>query len=393
MDDDVPPNLREQAVEDLIEMVKNGEGLLESLNMLSKKHQRSVTTLKTWYYEDRPPTSHHGNRLLTEEQEQQLLYSVIAISNNNMDWSEKQVQDAAQTLFDVDLCHSTVSRFLKRHSDTLSFQKTTSLGSKRITDDLYEKSIFFAEKMAVYFEEKGFAAREVINYDECRICLSTGGKLIVHRYVSKQKVKPQHQQKVKSNHVGTYLPFVSADGQLLASYFIFKSTFDQDGESDVVISLPTSFSRTRRGLHPPTMFWTDRGYLTKDVFHQIMDHFTSMWQTIHPGLHCCVIGDNLSIHRNLSVIQKCLQNKIYMCYLVANTTHWSQPLDNLLFARLKQEIARTTQALSYAQVFTDDSLFSLVEIVLSAARRAFIPVTVKKAFNDTNLLPFFSQKN
>ena len=69
------------------------------------------------------------------------------------------------------------------------------------------------------------------------------GQLQLHRYVSKQKDKPQHQLSIKSNHTGTYLPFVSAAGELVASYFIFRAAFDEKGNAYVIISLPSSFSR------------------------------------------------------------------------------------------------------------------------------------------------------
>jgi len=77
-----------------------------------------------------------------------------------------------------------------------------------------------------------------------------------------------------------------------------------------------------------------------------------------------------------------------LCFLVAHTSHWSQPLDDLLFALLKNAVAAQTARLAYLQAFTTDNLFSFIQIVLKAARGAFTPHNIKKSFKETGLYPF-----
>ena len=127
------------------------------------------------------------------------------------------------------------------------------------------------------------------------------------------------------------------------------------------------------------------------IFDQILDHFTSMWEQHHPGLHC-LIGDNLASHRDLKILQKALDHGIYLTFLVEGTTHWSQPLDNLLFARLKQEIGQLARHLAFHQVFTQEELFSLVAITLESACRAFSKKVIVKAFQETGLWPLNKAK-
>jgi hypothetical protein len=383
---------RAEVVQELADLIGKGKPVLASAQMLSKKHSLGKAQILAWYYQDRPQTDHHGNSSLSFDQEQQLLFSVLAMSNNNLDWTLSQTQDFAKTILGVELTVASAYRFLKRHADQLTFQKSLSLGQKRTEDGLYESALFFAEKMEKYFNEKQFLPHQIVNYDESRICLSIEGKFCVHRLVSKSKVKPQHQQKVKGTHMATFLPFVTAAGEVVATYLIFSASFGELGEAEVISHLKISFSKTRRALQLSKMYWTDTGYLNKEVFSKIIDDFTVKWKVLYPGAQCCLIGDNLGIHRDLKTIEKAFKQSIYMCYLVAHTTHWSQPLDNLLFARLKQEVSRLTTTLAYQQIFSTENLFSLMDIVLRAAHIALSQHAIQEAFRMTGLCPFSIDK-
>ena len=107
---------------------------------------------------------------------------------------------------------------------------------------------------------------------------------------------------MKGTHCGTYIPFVSATGELIASYFILSVKFDEKGEADVPIDLPSAFAQTQNGMAPPHIFFNSKGYLNGEIWMQIVDQFIRTWKQKHPGLHCCLLGDNLSVDRNLKVI-------------------------------------------------------------------------------------------
>jgi hypothetical protein len=153
----------------------------------------------------------------------------------------------------------------------------------------------------------------------------------VHQLVSKKKKKPQHELKMKGTHCGTFIPFVSATGELILTYFILSVKLDENGEADVPIDIPSIFVCTQKGMAAPHIFFNESGYLNGEIFPQIIDHFIRTWKLKHPRLHCCLLGDNVSAHRDLKVIKKGLDNGVYLNFLVENTTHWFQPLDNLLF--------------------------------------------------------------
>mmetsp|Transcript_12454 Transcript_12454/g.19041 ORF Transcript_12454/g.19041 Transcript_12454/m.19041 type:complete len:131 (-) Transcript_12454:179-571(-) len=91
-------------------------------------------------------------------------------------------------------------------------------------------------------------------------------------------------------------------------------------------------SVTRTSSVPTKIFFTEKGYIDNPTFDLIMDDFSLYWNAIYPGLECLCFGDNLGAHRQIPVIHKALKRGVLLiCYLVAHTSHWSQPLDDVLF--------------------------------------------------------------
>ena len=382
----------EEIFQEYVSLLEDGGEVVKSSELLSKKYNVTASAIRGWYYERRLPTEYHRGSALTEEQEEQLLYAILATSHVNLDWSIVEVQKAAKTMFGVDFSSSSAGRFKTRHKDVLSFRKSTSLSKKRVGEDLYEEALAFSCRFESFLSKKQLPPSAIINYDETCVIITDKSTIQVRRLISKKKNKPQHVGRVKGTHCGTYLPFVAADGKLLASYFILSSKFHEGQFGNISISLPSSFSRTRCGSTSPILFFNDSGYLNSEIFSQIIDHFAVIWEARHPGLHCCLIGDNLAAHKDLVVMKKALDKGIYLTFLVAGTTQWSQPLDNLLFARLKEELRTMARKVATLQVFTPESLISLVEIILVAANRAFSKQAIARAFRETGLVPLNVQK-
>ena len=92
------------------------------------------------------------------------------------------------------------------------------------------------------------------------------------------------------------------------------------------------------------------------------------------------------------MVQKAFENQVSLCFLVAHTSHWSQPLDNLLFASLKQQVTNITSERAYLQTFSQTNVFSFIDFVLQGAEKAFTSKTIAKAFKETGLFPFSEEK-
>ena len=104
------------------------------------------------------------------------------------------------------------------------------------------------------------------------------GQMAVCCLISKRKKKPQQATTVKGTHCGTFLPFVAANGDVLAIYFVLSMKFGEKNQKETKLVLPSSFSQTCFGPASPILFFNDSGYVNGEIFHQIMAHFTCVWR-------------------------------------------------------------------------------------------------------------------
>jgi hypothetical protein len=81
---------------------------------------------------------------------------------------------------------------------------------------------------------------------------------------------------VKHTHCRSFLPFVSASGEVLATYFIFSAKFDEREEAEVTLMLFSSFSCPRFGSVWPKIFYIISRYIKTEVFVKIMDYFADV---------------------------------------------------------------------------------------------------------------------
>ena len=63
----------------------------------------------------------------------------------------------------------------------------------------------------------------------------------------------------------------------------------------------------------------------------------------------CMIGDNLSSHLSLEVLDICEKEGIICCFLPPNATHLLQPLDVCVFNPLKKSMARSPLSMEERQ--------------------------------------------
>src|SRR5690606_2259155 len=128
-----------------------------------------------------------------------------------------------------------------------SSRTAMNLGAKRMGDGIYELSLEHASKLNAFLQTKAFSSQTIINYDETRIVAQSNHKWGVKRLVSREKVKPQHRSPITKTHCATFLPFLSADGTLIACYFILSSQFDAKDLATSSIVLEQGKTRHLRG--------------------------------------------------------------------------------------------------------------------------------------------------
>ena len=337
----------EKIVREVERMVVRGDTKDYAFQVVARKEGLTFDSVKHRYFRNRPHSPHHASRALTEEEERILVTVLVSYANVDMGFTTTQVREAVNLMFSKEIAVGTCWNLLQRHKDVLKSSVTKPLGKERAKSGLYEEAMEWVTKMECFVGQKKRPPHSVVNYDESRIILSQDGKVRIKRLVSKNKKKAQARTNVKGKHCGTFLPFISASGELLKFYFIFSAKFDESDQANVTLTLPSTLSFTRTRSVATKIFFTNKGYLDNPTFDLIMADFTSHWNTLYPGLECLCFGDNLGAHRQIPVIHDCLTRGVLLCFLVAHTSHWSQPLDDLLFALLKNEVALVCSKLAF----------------------------------------------
>ncbi|CAG4964149.1 unnamed protein product [Parnassius apollo] len=118
------------------------------------------------------------------------------------------------------------------------------------------------------------------------------------------------------------------DGTCLPTYVVYKAT-NLYSDSEWVEGGPcgTRYNCTKSG-------WFD-----SDAFEDYFKTIIVQWGKKISGPKV-VIGDNLSSHINIEVVELCQQHDIRLVFLAPNSTHLTQPLDVSFFGPLKREWRR-----------------------------------------------------
>ena len=68
---------------------------------------------------------------MTAHESRILLYALVAVNNNDLDWTLKQTQKAIEVMFQKKVSLPTLSRFRKAHEEDLSINQITHFSGKK----------------------------------------------------------------------------------------------------------------------------------------------------------------------------------------------------------------------------------------------------------------------
>lgn len=205
-------------------------------------------------------------------------------------------------------------KFLKRHKKEISARRCQNL--KRSKGEV-KREVF--EQYFDNLEETldNVDPHNIINYDETNLADDPGTK----KCIFKRGVK--YPERIINHSRGNVTVMFAgcADGTLLPPYVIYKSKelYECWCEGGPV---GTRYNRTKSG-------WIDH-VVFQDWFFKIV----VPWARRSEGRKV-VIGDNLSSHLNIDVLQMCERLGIRFALLPPNTTDKTQPLDVAFFRPLK----------------------------------------------------------
>jgi len=204
--------------------------------------------------------------------------------------------------------------FICRHKSELSNRLTQNIKISRAHISPEDIEEYFAN---LTDSIKDIPASNVWNYDETNFCDDPGRKKAIHRRGLKY---PERMMNFSKTSISVMF-CGNAEGDILPPYTVYKAEHLYErwcagGPKGA------RFNRTRSG-------WFD-GYTFSDWFKSLF--LPVAQKQSGPKL---LIGDNLSSHLNEDIIQLCHANDIRFCFLPANSTHLTQPLDVAFFRPLK----------------------------------------------------------
>ena len=146
---------------------------------------------------------------------------------------------------------------------------------------------------------------------------------------------------------------------------------------------------------PPSHFlaiFITSGQISKTVITWI-NPSTNWWTSTRPGLHCFLICDNLSIHKNDSILKTARCKGIHMINIMPGTSHWFQESDQLPFGTLKKKMAELkSQTMPLTSLEPKDRRMVLTGHFYEAEKVAFEPRIVAKSFADVGLWPLLPDR-
>lgn len=379
---------RESERNEVERLLEEGNSMLEAVRKVARKSDRSAETIRRDFYNNHENRRGQPGKKLSDEDERLLLLLVVAFSENNQGLSMQDIIRVVKNTFDLDVSQTWVYRFRIRHKDKLSKRKpmVVSKARNKITDDslIYQ----YVNSMLRMHAITSFKAHQIVNYDESRLYVGPDSIKCTFITEASWKMKAQKVVDTGGHQTGSVLPFISADGKLLFMAIVTKPLGERSK-----ISISRQLDNNSRSLVPHKIYFTDTSFVDSALFDTILNDFATMWKNQNPGLDCMVIGDNLGVHEDLDLRARMVKEGLYMVFLPPNTTHWSQPLDTILFALFKVAARKIITNRNFNNMLADFKLYlSFVEVALTAAKEAFTPQAIRAAYREAGVFPLDADK-
>lgn len=207
--------------------------------------------------------------------------------------------------------------FLKRHKHRLSQRNCQNIKHVRA-----EKS---EDEMNRYFQNLEGALEKIVpenilNYDETNLSDDPGNQKCIFKRGTKY---PERVLNTTKTAISVMFA-ATATGELLPPYVVYKSDAGRLYDQWCIGGPPnTRYKSTKSGWFDSLAF--------EDWFVQVV----VPWARRKDGKKA-LIGDNLSSHINVEVLQMCQRYNISFIFLPPNSTHLTQPLDLSFFRPLKR---------------------------------------------------------
>ena len=337
----------------------------------------------------------HGNRKLTIFDESLLLGYLLMRSEASFAEKYEGIVEFSTYLDSGPISGSTARRIVERNESLLRPSRNKRMASARTDPITIQHTETFLGVWEHIIDVYDPPADHIVNADESILRASKDGTSIT-RLESNQKNGGSDFLCGKES-VGSITPFVSASGTVWFVVFCLKVPVKDRGASDGTFSMYVPIEqRAKRSENTPHGFLicgTHSGLLNSYWWDQAVQRFIDIVRcsSLYPEKEIFLVTDNLGIHRQPASIKKAMQKQCYQVYFPPNCSHFIQPLDNLLFAGLKQTVRRFCSQIFDASLFWERKRNDLRELILEAVMATFPTIfsqhNIREAWSEVGIFP------
>ena len=299
---------------------------------LLKHYQRKLNQKEVW----------HKNRLLTKLEESHLLALIKTKEKQHKPMKRVDIVEVVKDLKNLDdnwQGSAWFSRFLKRNENIISCRYATPIESKRVSEDLLLEVSAFIECWEMYRRKFSEANGDcIVNVDETRVDSHVFGKKMLY-LVSRDTKSPTIIEN-RSIMTMSLISFVTASGKTLLVVkvrpFLSKKQEKTFSKMDFQ-AIRKSRKRNRNVMFEATCY-TKSGWVTKDVWKRSIIEFCRISKSFFNGRHSVLFMDRLSFHKDKESIELMKKHNIEGMFFPVKTSHFLQPLDQVIFAVFKNAL-------------------------------------------------------
>ena len=344
----------------------------------------------------------HGHQKLTNVEELILVGQLLSSHNNGMEVTRKRIRNLAGSCYPsrAPFGDRWVTAYLRRQDAYLAVTRPKRMSSGRKSKVTYTQTKLFVEVFSSILSElqkegKPVLPETLVNADETLIRAGANGKLEFQVVPKRQRTG---QEREDNQVKGSLLAFVTASGDVPV---VLVCTKDENASAktgkkrhsnsaQVINIQPTS--ATRKGDRPRVAFvhhmTSSTGYMNSTHTKKALEFF-GLWAAKYTDASVLLLWDNLAQHRSNKVLTQCQSLGVVCQMLPPNSSHFLQPLDNVVFATLKNQagtIYNDTKAAFDAMQLRYPRL--LERAAAAAFDVAFKPSLIKAAWKNVGIWPF-----
>ena len=329
------------------------------------------------------------HQLLTNAQEDALVGVIQGFSIANQPLSEVQIIRMVRKEFklgDEWRGDDWYNSFISRHRLELHVCHPRHLSLSRTKPGTYEETKVWTARMRDYLGLHTFTAETIFGADETltRIRIGRNGELFVEAVG-----KEHHNMKTtKGENCGSIIFFSNAAGHTPLVVILMPVEFGDAKTKEADIFLPPCMSSPSQ--HIQIMFgFTEKGYMTNEMFALIMEQFRAVIKLRHPDLEHLLYLDRLVSHLQPDVVQACVAEKLYPVWPPAHTSEFLQPADAEQFAAFHKVLNDVRRTYDWVSLLHHRPGYAVAMDFLPQAIKACTQENVVRlSFASTGLFPF-----